>query len=60
MVYKGCIHYDGDEDVHKCCSPNQKKYIWNCPNECPDYRDCFGHGLDGKDGNGKEDEYEHP
>ena len=50
MVYKHCVNYDGDEDCHKCCSPNHDKYIFSCPANCADYRDCFGYGFDGKDG----------
>lgn len=53
MVYKHCVNYDGDEDCHKCCSPNHDKYIWNCPAECADYRDCFGRGIDEQDGDGE-------
>ena len=47
MIEKSCMNYDGDEDCNKCC---KNGYIFDCPADCPDYEDIFGHKKGDSDG----------
>ena len=50
MIEKSCMNYDGDRDCNKCC---KNGYIYDCPADCPDYVDFFGHKK--TDCNGEKD-----